>query len=519
MTLLETLRGGLVVSCQPVDDGPMDDPAIVAALAQAALAGGAAGVRIEGAANVAAVRAKVSAPIIGLIKRDLSDSPVRITPFLDDVRALAQAGADVIAYDGTARVRPTACADLVNEIVGAGAIAMADCATLADAKSALADGALIVGTTLSGYTAETATAHDRPDLEFIVACAGLGGFVMAEGRFNTPTLAAIAHSVGADCVTVGSAITRTEHVTQWFNDAVQQADPNNLNGYAVDVGGTKTAAARIAGGVVVNSREIPTNAAGDLDTQIDQIAVLLSELGHVKGDPVGVAVTGRLDLEGRWHTVNAGTLPSINGVPLQQDLRARLGHVGCYNDAAATAFAEATFGAGRGVERFVYITVSTGVGGGIVLNGRLVRGDAGLAGHIGFTSSGVQQTTCESGRNNTVESIAAGRAIAKSAVEAGFANTDARMVFAAANAGEAWAETIVDRSAKAIAVLCADLAAMIEPERIAIGGSIGLADGYLARVNAHLQSEPALYRTSIVPATLAADGPLLGALALSKKTQ
>ncbi|TYB87928.1 N-acetylmannosamine-6-phosphate 2-epimerase [Oceaniovalibus sp. ACAM 378] len=223
MNVLNTLRGGLVVSCQPVDDGPMDHPDIVAAMAAAAVAGGANGLRIEGAANLAAVRPRVSVPIIGILKRDLDDSPVRITPFVEDVRALAEAGADIIAYDATDRPRPETTTAILAAIKAAGALAMADCATLVDGQRALAEGAAILGTTLSGYTDETAGRAEGVDLALIGAFRDLGGFVMAEGRVNTPELAAQAMAAGADAVTVGTALTRLEHVTGWFQDAVARA--------------------------------------------------------------------------------------------------------------------------------------------------------------------------------------------------------------------------------------------------------------------------------------------------------
>src|SRR5699024_11218585 len=83
--ILAAIKHGLIASCQPVDDGPMDHPEIVAAMAQASVIGGAAGLRIEGIDNLKATRPTVKVPIIGIVKRDLPDSPVRITPFLDDV--------------------------------------------------------------------------------------------------------------------------------------------------------------------------------------------------------------------------------------------------------------------------------------------------------------------------------------------------------------------------------------------------------------------------------------------------
>ena len=141
MTVLEKLRGSLVVSCQPVDDGPMDLPKITAAMALAAEAGGAAGLRIEGINNLEVIRPLTRLPIIGIIKTDLSNSPVRISPFLENVMGLTAAGADIVAYDATDRPRPVATVDLVGAIKQHGKLAMADCATLRDAQTALAEGA------------------------------------------------------------------------------------------------------------------------------------------------------------------------------------------------------------------------------------------------------------------------------------------------------------------------------------------------------------------------------------------
>ncbi len=223
MSLLDTLRGGLVVSCQPVDDGPMDRPEIVAAMALAAVAGGAAGLRIEGIDNLRAVRPHVTVPIIGIVKHDLEDSPVRITPRVADVQGLIAAGADIVAYDATDRPRPDPVEAILEAIREGRALAMADCASAEDGRRAVAAGAAVLGTTLSGYTAATAGRGDGVDLELIRVFHELGGFVMAEGRVNTPELAAAAIRAGADAVTVGTALTRLELVTGWFEAAVAKA--------------------------------------------------------------------------------------------------------------------------------------------------------------------------------------------------------------------------------------------------------------------------------------------------------
>lgn len=220
MNKLDVLRHGLVVSCQPVDDGPMDHPHIISAMAQAAIAGGANGVRIEGADNVKVVRAAIYQPIIGIVKRDLSESPVRITPFLEDVAALASAGADFIAYDATFRNRPVPCAEIVAAIIKSNCLAMADCSSVADAKIALKDNVSIIGTTLSGYTEDTEHMGPEPDFQLVRQFKELGGFVMAEGRFSTPELALGAIHAGADCVTVGTPLTRLEVNTTAFKNAL-----------------------------------------------------------------------------------------------------------------------------------------------------------------------------------------------------------------------------------------------------------------------------------------------------------
>lgn len=218
---LAHLKGALVVSCQPVVDGPMDQPDIVAALALAALDGGAAGLRIEGVANLKAVRTVTDMPIIGLIKRDIDGFEPRITPILTDVIDLIEAGADIIAVDATDRPRPEPIERLIVAILSAGRIAMADCSTASEAEHAAMMGAEVLGTTMAGYTG--GRVPNGPDLALVRTLAGLGRFVIAEGRYHQPNQAAEAIRAGADAVVVGSAITRPEHVTGWFVDALGTA--------------------------------------------------------------------------------------------------------------------------------------------------------------------------------------------------------------------------------------------------------------------------------------------------------
>ena len=209
------------MSCQPVVGGPLDRPDIVVGFALAALSSGAAAVRIEGIANVTAVRAATRSPIIGLVKRDLPGTTVRISATLADIDALAVAGADIIAFDATAYPRPVPAAELLARIHRHGRLAMADISTESEARAAAACGADLVGTTLSGYM--EGEVPDEPDFALASAIADCGKPVIAEGRIRTPEQARAAIEAGAFAVVVGSAITRPEHITEWFATAVADA--------------------------------------------------------------------------------------------------------------------------------------------------------------------------------------------------------------------------------------------------------------------------------------------------------
>ncbi len=217
--ILEQLRHGLIASCQPVRGGPLDRPPLVAALAQATLAGGAVGLRIEGLADLAATRPAASVPIIGLVKREIPGSPVYITPELSDVQALAQAGADIIAFDATARPRPVGVGAMIEAIHARGCQVMADISTLEEGLAAHRLGADLVGTTLSGYT-DYSPRREGPDLELVRELSRRGVRVIAEGRIATPLQARQALDAGAFAVTVGTALTRVECVTQGFVEAL-----------------------------------------------------------------------------------------------------------------------------------------------------------------------------------------------------------------------------------------------------------------------------------------------------------
>jgi N-acylglucosamine-6-phosphate 2-epimerase len=220
--LLSTLKQSLIASCQPVDDGPMDKVEHIVAMALAAVDGGAKGLRIEGIENVRAVAKATSTPIVGIVKRDLSGSPVRITPFIEDVKALAAAGASIIAFDGTDRKRPVAMLELLDAVHESGCVAMADCADYDTGMMLAQHGCTFIGSTMSGYLDLNNTPNE-PDYALVESWVKQGLNVIAEGRYNSPERAEQAIKLGAFSVTVGSAITRVEHITQWFVGRIEHA--------------------------------------------------------------------------------------------------------------------------------------------------------------------------------------------------------------------------------------------------------------------------------------------------------
>jgi len=495
----EDLKHSLIVSCQPVPNGPMDNAEMVVGFALAALNSGATALRIESVPYLKAVRAATNAPIVGIVKRDLDDTPVRITPWISDAEALADAGADIIAFDATDRVRPASLADLIKVAKAKGKLTMADCSSLEDAKQALALGIDFVGTTLSGYVGGPEPVD--PDLKLIAAMRELTPYVIAEGRIRTTAQAADAARAGAYSVVVGSAITRTEHITSWFREAVDAANAEvSAKGQgvlAIDIGGTKILAALVLNGKVEKQITVPTAREEGPDAWIAAIAEGVKDWSSDYAR-VGIAVTGLIS-KGLWSPLNPATLGLPQDYPIVDKLKATFGvPVFAANDAQAAAWGEHRFGAGEN-EDVVFLTISTGIGGGVVINGKPMLG---LAGHFGLLRAPSQGAS-------PLEDEVSGRWMAAEARRAGHA-VEAPEVFAAARAGEEWAKAIVTQSARKVALLCQDIQLTFDPKRIVIGGGIGLAEGYLDLVRQQLPQLQPRVRPTLVAAKLGGQAGAIG---------
>lgn len=227
--VIKKLSRGLIVSCQAAPDEPLHGVQYMVAMARAAMQGGAVGIRANGPEDIAAIRAAVDLPIIGLFKVDSPGSEVRITPTIEHAQIIADAGADIIALDATARPHPNGmmAAELIARVQKlTGRPVLADISSLDEGLAAGCAGADMVATTLSGYTLNS-PAQLEPDIKLIGNLVQKlqpeGTPVIAEGRISTPEQAVQALRAGAYAVVVGAAITRPQWITSHFVERLKEA--------------------------------------------------------------------------------------------------------------------------------------------------------------------------------------------------------------------------------------------------------------------------------------------------------
>ncbi len=225
--VIESLSGKLIVSCQALANEPLYGAIYMAAMARAAELGGAAGIRANAADNIAAIHAAVSLPILGINKRRVPGYEVFITPDFADARLVVEAGAQLVALDGSAGARPGGAAlpDIIGRIHDELHVpVMADCSCLEDGLYAEAAGADIIATTLAGYSKHGRPTMPGPDLDLISDLVKqVKQPIIAEGRFHEPREVAQAFERGVFAVVIGTAITRPSEITRRFVAALPKS--------------------------------------------------------------------------------------------------------------------------------------------------------------------------------------------------------------------------------------------------------------------------------------------------------
>ncbi|PRS34431.1 hypothetical protein C6W19_18650 [Bacillus sp. RJGP41] len=220
--VLESIKNGLIVSCQARRGWPMYGAEIMGALSKAAEQGGAVGIRANGPENIKAIKKVTKLPVLGIHKQWTEECEVYITPTYESAISIIEAGASIVALDGTQRKRPHG--ETVERIIGKinsehpNILVMADCATFEEGLIAEKFGADIISTTLCGYTEETKYVKEV-DYDLIrKLSSALNIPIIAEGHIHTKDHARKAIESGAFAVVVGTAITRPEIITKRFVD-------------------------------------------------------------------------------------------------------------------------------------------------------------------------------------------------------------------------------------------------------------------------------------------------------------
>jgi glucokinase len=247
---------------------------------------------------------------------------------------------------------------------------------------------------------------------------------------------------------------------------------------AVDLGGTQVRAALVdAQGEILVRENALTKAQAGADVVVAQIGDLVDAI-KIKAKAknilgVGVSSPGPLDTDSGV----AMFLPTIKGFgsfPLRQALRERLNmDVKLENDGIAAAIGEWRFGAGMGLKHLVYVTVSTGIGGGVIVDNHVLRGRKGMGGHVGHMAIAREGARCNCGNMGCIEAYAAGPAFTARAQKALDDETlSSQDVFAMAKAGNAKAMALVEDEAQLLGLCFTSLYHLYSPEVLIMGGGL-----------------------------------------------
>ena len=218
------IKGGLIVSCQALEDEPLHSSYIMSRMAYAALKGGAVGIRANTVEDIQEIRKTVDLPIIGIIKKNYGDCNVYITPTMKEVDALCDCGVEIIAIDATKRSRPDgrSIQEFFKEVREKypNQLFMADCSCYEEGMTAAEIGFDFIGTTMSGYT-EYTKGTSLPNFDMMRELAkNSGKMVIAEGGIWSPDALKEALTTGVHAAVVGSAITRPYEITKRYVAAI-----------------------------------------------------------------------------------------------------------------------------------------------------------------------------------------------------------------------------------------------------------------------------------------------------------
>jgi glucokinase len=282
----------------------------------------------------------------------------------------------------------------------------------------------------------------------------------------------------------------------------------------IDLGGTKIAVAAVREGKITHKVVVPTPRDGwrsVFDAMIEAGKEVLRAAPEVAA--IGVGVPGPIDFK-RGVVKFAPNIPGFIEAPVTESLSAGFGRrIELENDANAAGLAEHAHGAGQGATSSIFITISTGIGGGIILNDRIWRGANGIAGEVGHIVALPGGVVAGSGVAGALEAVASGTAIARDATYAFARPMDTKEVFALAQGGDWKALRIVDQAAMYIGRAIADMQKTYDPEVFVLGGGVSeVGDFFLDKIRAAaLDGAKGFAEPVIRKALLGGDAGVIGA--------
>ena len=305
---------------------------------------------------------------------------------------------------------------------------------------------------------------------------------------------------------------------------------------AIDLGGTKIIAAITSTEGQIMAREYcltlankgPQSVINRILSTVDRL-LGLRNIGSSQLDSISVAAAGAIDSE-KGLVTSSPNLPGWHDIPLRDIMKEKYGiDTFLINDASAAALGEHHFGAGKGVNNLIYLTVSTGIGGGIIINGKLYSGSSSSAGEIGHMTIDVNGPRCNCGNIGCWEMLASGTAVAKEAIrrisqgekssltkimEGKIESITAEKVSMAAQSGDSLAMEVISKVATYLGVGMVNLVNIFNPEMIIVGGGMSKMGDLLLEPARQVVRERSFQLSAravrIVPAQLGEDAGVLG---------
>ncbi len=322
---------------------------------------------------------------------------------------------------------------------------------------------------------------------------------------------------------------------------MQETKEQGLPVLAIDIGGTKIRTAIISEtGQILAKEDCLTLADEGLEPVTGRLLSGIDRLLTQRNiDPaqlhsISIAAAGAIDVL-KGLITSSPNLPGWHNVPLRDIVKSRCKvNTFLINDASAAALGEHQFGAGRGANNLILLTVGTGIGGGIIIDGRLYLGQSGSAGEIGHMTIDVNGTRCNCGNTGCLETLASGPAMAQEAVrrieqgekssltgivDGEIGNITAEKIEVAAQGGDSLASEVISQAATYLGIGLANLVNIFNPEMIIVGGGVSEMGELLLEPARQVVKERAFELSAravrIVRAQLGDDSGLLGAAAFA----